>query len=335
MASSTVRVLGMKAMGPVRLAGLRKAISSSLLKNKWYVSGDKNALTMSLRPRDEPIVPHLPSQLPFRRLASHMTVTRRGVIVLVNCDLEACLEPLALARSHAGDIEVDAAVVPPVFGDGDGLQQGPLRKLVARLGLGAAGRPPLAPLPVSAMPFEGPAAARAEVGLRRVSDYLTVKVRRSLDGWCALEDGTLAIKRLDLDSVRVIAGAMERSIELQVQEGAADRLHAEAAWLNERVRVRSPATRAAPCPAVSAGGRDARARASRQGTSWARAGRRSGRAAALRRRRDARRLEHPRSAPFAPPPQPPLNVFRCRVRRRIAWRVSVGSSCTGSWQEIP
>ncbi|KAA0161796.1 hypothetical protein FNF31_03582 [Cafeteria roenbergensis] len=231
----------MKAMGQVRLPTLRNAIMSHSLSQEWFATSDKNMLTLSLRPREEQLVPHLAMQKPATRLASHLCITRRGVVVLVNCDLEECKEPLALAVAHASPLEVEsgpamssAATAATAFETAQA-PSGGVQRVLRMLGVGP--RPPPAPSssPLPVMPFEGPAAV-SNMELRRISDYMTVEVRRSLEGWCALEEGTLVVKRLDLESVRVIAGALEQSILLQVYEGGADRLHAEAAWLNERVR---------------------------------------------------------------------------------------------------
>ncbi len=246
MPSDKARVLAMKAMGQVRLPTLRNAIMSHSLSQEWFATSDKNMLTLSLRPREEQLVPHLAMQKPATRLASHLCITRRGVVVLVNCDLEECKEPLALAVAHASPLEVEsgpamssAATAATAFETAQA-PSGGVQRVLRMLGVGP--RPPPAPSssPLPVMPFEGPAAV-SNMELRRISDYMTVEVRRSLEGWCALEEGTLVVKRLDLESVRVIAGALEQSILLQVYEGGADRLHAEAAWLNERVRVRAPA----------------------------------------------------------------------------------------------
>lgn len=229
----------MKAMGTVRLPAFKAALAKQKLKSKWFITSDKDAVIMSVKPQEERIVPHLPSQKTFLRQAAHLAITRRGVVVLINCDLHMCADALALARSHGASLSSEPGSIRSY--DSIAELQEPvtettsvLPRLFAAMQLKSReDDPPPPPTSAPVMPFEGPPSP-AE---RRISDYLTIRNDKTLPSWCAVRDGIVHVRRLDLDSVRVIAGAMERSILLQQYESGAYRLHEQATWINERVRV--------------------------------------------------------------------------------------------------
>jgi hypothetical protein len=247
MAASPARVLAMLATGPVRLNGLRAALRALPAGRNWVESGDKDLMVLSLKPKDPPIDPAVPEQQPASSLASHFCVSRRGVVVLFNCDPASCHDVLSLVGTHGAPLAAaKTSGARPTFAEYLYTHESTAPRTLdpPRYWLSELVRqsvfaliPSLAPsasvgLPPSVSPKD-------ELGTKRIRDMISVNIDKTMDEWCSMEGGQISLKRLDADGVHLIASALTQSILLQQFEGEVDKLFAEATWLNERVRVSS------------------------------------------------------------------------------------------------
>ena len=254
MASSSARVLAMLATGPVRLSGLRAALKQLPTGRRWVESGDKDLMVLSLKPRDVPIDPSMPEQHLAGSLASHFCVSRRGVVVLMNCEPSSCNDILSLVGTHAAPLAASkTSGSRPTFAEylythepaGPRALEPPrywLYELVRQSVFALI--PSLAPSSSVGLPPS--VSGKDDLGTRRIRDMITIHVDKTMEDWCTMESGQISLRRLDPEGVHLIASALTQSILLQQCETEVDKLFAEATWLNERVRVSREAKKPRP-----------------------------------------------------------------------------------------
>ena len=167
----------------------------ALRASRWYGSLDRDTALFSLRPSGE--------GAPERRervVPSHVAVTRRGVVVFVNTDISDAVYFLEVLRSVVATegMLLDAPPGPS-----------PHYTAEAATTTGAA----VLGLPADAgAPIPGGYVSRAR-------EFTTLLVQPRQAAWVAqVAPGLVAVKKLDLDTVRVLTHALSSSVVLQRHE---------------------------------------------------------------------------------------------------------------------